>query len=152
MKQGEKANYTGNSLENFIENILNHKGYRFIENKSFKAACCLEQAIYSCQFTIGHGIYDTPIKCDFILHHPVKYPNCLVIESKWQESSGSTDEKFPYLVLNIKEKSAYPTIIVLDGGGCKPGAEQWLRHQVGGQLLHVFNMMEFQRWSHSDAL
>lgn len=152
MKQGEKANLTGKTLEGFIEHILQQKGYTRIEHKDFKAACCLEQPIYARQFPIGNGIYDTPIKCDFIAHHPIKYPDCLVIESKWQESSGSIDEKFPYLVLNIKERSPYPTVIVLDGGGCKPRAETWLRSQVGGNLLHVFNMMEFQRWSNNDAL
>ena len=124
----------------------------FVEHKNFKAACCLEQPIYSRQFPLGNSIYDTPVKCDFILHHPLKYPTCLVIESKWQESSGSTDEKYPYLVLNVKEKLGYPTIIVVDGGGYKPGAEKWLRSQVGGRLLYVFNMMEFQKWSNSEEL
>jgi hypothetical protein len=152
MKQGEKANYTGSNLETFIEHILKDKGYTFIDNRSFKAACCLDQPIYSRQFTVGDSIYNTPIKCDFILHHPIKHPKCLVIESKWQESGGSTDEKFPYIVLNIKEKIGYPTIIILDGGGYKTGAENWLRSQVEDNLLHVFNMMEFQRWSNSDAL
>jgi hypothetical protein len=151
MKQGTKANFTGKNLETFIEHILQDKGYTYIESRSFKVTCCLEQPIYSRQFTVGNGIYDTPITCDFILHDPIKYPNCLVIESKWQESSGSVDEKFPYIVWNI-EKLGYPTIIVLDGGGYKPGAEKWLRNQVGKHLLYVFNMSEFQRWSNSDAL
>jgi len=152
MKQGTKANYTGTKLEAFIQHVLETKGYTFVEHKNFKAACCLEQPIYSRQFPLGNSIYDTPVKCDFILHHPLKYPTCLVIESKWQESSGSTDEKYPYLVLNVKEKLGYPTIIVVDGGGYKPGAEKWLRSQVGGRLLYVFNMMEFQKWSNSEEL
>jgi hypothetical protein len=152
MKQGERANYTGSKLEIFIRHILDEKGYTFVDNKKFKAACCLDQQIYTCQFVAGKGIYETPVRCDFIVHHPIKHPECLIIESKWQESSGSVDEKYPYNVLNIQQKLGYPAIIVLDGGGYKPGAEKWLRSQVGGNLLHVFNMMEFQRWSNSDAL
>ena len=76
----------------------------------------------------------------------------MVIESKWQQSSGSVDEKFPYLVLNIRERYPCATIIVLDGGGFKKGAEEWLRRQVNDKLVHVFNMMEFQKWSNSDEL
>jgi hypothetical protein len=152
MKQGESANRHGQELEKFIRNAIEGKGYTYVDKAFFKAACCLDQAIYSSQLIIGNSIYDNILKCDFILRHPMKFPDCLVIEAKWQETGGSTDEKFPYLVLNIKEKSPYPTIIVLDGGGFKPGSEQWLRGQVGGNLLQVFNMMEFQRWSNRDAL
>lgn len=152
MKQGQKANRTGKELENFIQNILNRKGYEFIGKKDFEAACCLEQPIYSCQFPIGMSIYGTKLYCDFILHHPEKYPQCLVIEAKWQQTKGSTDEKYPYVVSNIKI-SKYPTIIVLSGSGYKSKAEQWLRNQAGeNNLLYVFNMEDFQIWSNSDDL
>ena len=50
------------------------------------------------------------------------------IECKWQQSSGSVDEKFPYLYLNCIEKMPEPTIIIIvDGGGAKPGAVEWLK-------------------------
>jgi len=31
-------------------------------------------------------------------------------------------------------------------------SEEWLRRQVNDKLVHVFNMMEFQKWSNSDEL
>jgi len=90
--------------------------------------------------------------CDFLLFHPTRHPDNLIIESKWQESKGSVDEKFPFLVANIRERYPHATIVVLDGGGYKKQANLWLRAQIDRRLLHVFNMQEFQRWSNGDAL
>ena len=78
------------------------------------------------------------------------------------------------------EKYLCATIMVLDGGGYKKGAEKWLRaaweaslavagrqrdwrapqffagkklrEQVDDKLIHIFNMMEFQKWSNSEEL
>lgn len=50
------------------------------------------------------------------------WPDGLVIQCKWQASSGSVEEKYPFEVLNI-QKDEYPTIIVLDGGGYSKGSE-----------------------------
>jgi DNA adenine methylase len=85
------------------------------------------------------------------VYHPSKHADCLVIEAKWQQANGSVDEKFPYLVMNIREQYPYAAIVVLDGGGFKEGAKDWLRRQVDDKLVHVFNMMEFQRWTNGDA-
>ncbi len=140
------ANYTGTALEQFIESRLIERGYEQIIKDNFKPAICLEQPIYTRQFCLGKSIYETNLYCDFILFHPQKWPSCLVIESKWQQAGGSVDEKYPYTVLNIKQ-SDYKSVLLLDGGGYKLGAETWLRQQVDGKkLLRVFNMSEFQRW------
>ena len=152
MTQGGRANYTGNTLEDVIEHTLQRKGYGAIQKSKFQASLCLEQPIYTKQYPIAKSIYGTDLYCDFLLFHPDKHPDCMVIESKWQQSSGSVDEKFPYLVANIREQYPCATIIVLDGGGYKPGAEAWLRRQIDDHLVHVFNMMEFQRWSNGDEL
>jgi hypothetical protein len=54
-------------------------------------------------------------------------------------------EKFPFLVANFHERYPHATIIILDGGGYKKQADLWLRAQIDGKLLHVFNMQEFQK-------
>lgn len=147
---GTQANYTGNVQEQFIQSRLNERGYTFIPRKDFDVALYLKQPIYSRHYHIGLGIYDTPVQCDFILYHPDKWPDKLAIESKWQQSSGSVDEKFPYLVLNITLRYGCPTIVLCDGGGYKGNAEQWLRNQSSnGNFLSVFSMTEFAAWANS---
>jgi len=129
MNQGQKANATGREAEDIIGGVLMRKG------------CHVER-----QVDIGPSIYDTPICADFRVFGLRQYPNGLIIECKWQSATGSVDEKFPYLVRNIKEVFPLPTIIVLSGGGYKPGAENWLRHQVDHQLVAVMNLEEFITW------
>lgn len=34
-------------------------------------------------------------------------------------------------------KYPYKTILLLDGGGYKPGSEKWIRNQIGNNLLNV---------------
>lgn len=152
MKQGTRANKTGNQLEKVIEFSLQQKGYTFVSKEKFDTARYLDQAIYTIQYPIAKSIYETQLYCDVIIYHPIKHPECLVIESKWQESNGSVDEKFPYLVLNIRDQYPCSTIILLDGGGYKKGAEKWLRKQEDEKLTHVFNMMEFQRWVNGEGV
>lgn len=140
------ANYTGTVLEKFVLDRLIERGYQFVPKSKFKAAMYLEQPIFSAQVDIGTSIYGTKRKCDFALYHPEKWDEGLVIECKWQQSGGSVDEKFPFAVLNIKMQSPYKTVLLLDGGGYKKSAEAWVRAQVDGKLLHVFNMAQFQAW------
>ena len=40
----------------------------------------------------------------------------------------------------------------LMGGALKKQADLWLRAQIDGELLHVFNMQEFQKWSNGESL
>lgn len=149
---GGRPNYTGTQLEKVIFNRLVEEGYEYTENKQFMPAICIEQPRFSMHYLIGKTIYSTDLFCDFILYHPIKHPENHVIESKWQEVSGSVDEKYPFLVTNIKECSPYSTTIVLDGGGYKKGAEKWLKSQVGGNLLNVFTLREFMKWANSNEI
>jgi hypothetical protein len=145
---GTTANYTGTVLEKYAISRLEERGYTYILPDKFMPSRILKQPFYTRKFTIGKSIYGTKQICDFILYHPHKWPNNLVIECKWQQSGGSVDEKFPYLVLNITMKYETPTIILLDGNGYKKGAETWLRKEAGnGNLKHVFNMTEFSTWA-----
>ena len=71
--------------------------------------------------------------------------------SKWQQSQGSVDEKFPYLYLNcIQAMPEREIILLIDGNGYKPGALAWLKQAVASQdakLIHVFNLVEFLVWA-----
>lgn len=79
------------------------------------------------------------------------------IECKWQQDSGSVDEKFPYVYLNAIERWPEDEIIILyGGGGYKPGAIEWLKNAVSNRLyqpigssknISVFSTDEFIAWS-----
>lgn len=112
-----QANYTGNTLQQFVEARIAERGYTFIPNKKFGPARYFRQPIYSKQFYVGQSIYNTNLFCDYILYHPDKHADSLIIEAKWQQSGGSVDEKYPYLLLNIQYKYPHPTVLVLDGSG-----------------------------------
>lgn len=60
----------------------------------------------------------------------------LRIEIKIQKSSGSVDEKFPYLYLNTVYGHEEDVLIILDGGGYKPSSKKWLEEQVESQWLN----------------
>lgn len=141
---GSTANKTGNALEQFVQNSLKALGYQYIGKKQFlDFSRQATYPIYTQQILIGETIYGTKRYCDFILFHPEKYPANLIIECKWQQSTGSVDEKFPFLVHNIR-KTGIDTIVLLDGRGYKDGAKAWLEGQSGGCLLGVYDMMNFQ--------
>ena len=144
---GTQANFTGTVLERFIMSRFADSGYTFIPRERFTPARIMGQPIYTRHFNVGVSIYGNPQYCDFIVYHPDRWPDNLIIESKWQQSGGSVDEKYHYLILNINIQYKCPTILLIDGGGYKKGAERWIRSQVGnGNLRHVFNMPEFAAW------
>ena len=142
--KGNKGNITGKEFEEFIESQLIECGYKFVNRNEFFDHVA-DGPIYSREVNIDKTIYDAIYRCDFLLYHPSKWPKGLVIEAKWQKVGGTVDEKYPYLVLNIK-KSPYETILLLDGGGYRRGAERWVRSQVGKDLLHVFDAEQFLTW------
>lgn len=124
--QGGQANRTGGVAEEVVGAILRSYNVKYIR-----------------QQRIGEGVYKGKmLKVDFFLPD-----HELIIESKWQASGGSVDEKFPYLCLNIKQFYPYPAIIVLGGGGWCAGSLEWLRDQVDDKrLLHVLSVEDFMKW------
>jgi hypothetical protein len=150
---GHVANTTGNALESYVLNHLVAHGYKQVQSDAFVRSIGSQDRMFVKHFKAGVSIYNTPIFSDFVIYHPQKWPYGLIIEVKWQEVKGSVDEKYPYLVLNINTRFPYKAIVLLDGGGYKPGAEAWLRRQVGiGNLLGVFNMVQLQTWANRDQI
>lgn len=145
---GKRAKQTGNSLEIFVENALRDNGYtEFWNHKAhaFENRNAIGGKQYLKQLPIGPSIYETPRKCDFLVINREKFRDDLIIECKWQQSSGSVDEKYPLLLFNIL-KTGIPTVVLLDGSGYREAARKWLLEQVHpkGALIGVFTMAEFQ--------
>ena len=141
-----RANRAGRILERFVEAQLADQNYERVEPRRFFAMRELEQPIYGAQVEVGLDIYSKRRRVDFILYHPRIWPECLVIQCKWQASRGSVEEKYPFEVLSIAANE-FKTIVVLDGGGYTAGAKQWFMGQAGKtKLLHVFDQGEFARY------
>lgn len=143
-----EANSTGSSLEQSVERLIDQAGYDCVPSAPlFFALRDMEQAIYARQCVTGRDIYSIQRRVDFILYHPRKWPESLVIQCKWQASGGTVDQKYPFEVLSIMA-DGYPAIIVLDGGGYTAGSAQWLRSQAGkNRLRHVLTLGDFQRFA-----
>ena len=150
---GVRANRRGRILERFVANILDNQGYEHIRPAYLIFAMReMQQPVYAQQVEIGRDIYGKRRRVDFLLFNPHRHPNGLVIQCKWQKTSGSVEEKFPFEVQSITQ-GEFETVIILDGGGYSTGAEQWLRSQAGrNRLRHVFSQREFEQFASRGSL
>lgn len=152
---GSRANRTGRLLENFVENLLRDFDY-VRQGKTRQLRNALPEArVYWRQYPVGKGIYETEVKVDFLIYNPEVHDigGPRIIETKWQQVGGSVDEKFPYLVQNIRTRYPHKTLVLIDGDGFKDGAKKWLRRQQGGNLERVFlSMGEFQAYANNGHL
>lgn len=140
---------TGRSFEKNIEAQLLNLGYKKVKATEFlKYSKLTDEKYFASQFNLGKNIYDTSQIVDFIISRNNNSP--LVIQAKWQQSTGSVDEKFPYLIINLKEKSQFDSLIVIDGGGYREGAVVWMKEQVDDKLIGVFSYTEFMIWSNNE--
>jgi len=142
-----KPNATGNNAEQFVIGQIHAAEFEEVDRKEILDYGRLPgQRIYAAQVDIGQSIYGTKRRVDLVLRCD-KYPEGLIIQIKWQQSPGSVDEKFPYEVECIKQDKL-PTVIVIEGGGYKDGALDWLHCQESKveRLLGVLNFGDFSRW------
>lgn len=133
-------------LKEFVRNWMNENGYKFVHQNRFIAARALGQRIFCEELVLSQkSIYETSLKPDFALYQPQKEA-FLLIECIWQEASGTTDQKFPYKVLNIKERfpAESMAVILIDGGGYEAGALGWLEAQRDGKLVDVVDKVRFR--------
>jgi len=99
------------------------------------------------QVRIGESIFHRRLRVDFVLINLAEFPKGIIVESKWQDSVGSVDEKFPGLVENIRRCYPLPTIIVVAGKGARVGAVNYLREKIDGEhLVAVYDMEDFLSW------
>lgn len=157
-----RAEATGSLAEATIRSVLAKRGYEEMSAHEYSEAEPLAEQtamfrdfarrprpprLFVAQYPIGQSIYGLPLFADFLVCGAPGYPAGLALEVKWQQSTGSVDEKFPYLVLNIQQCYPCPAIVIADGGGQRPGALQWLRSQVSEHLIAVHSLAEFLAWS-----
>ena len=153
--QGGIANAQGRTLESVVINTLEQKGLKRVPYKEYTQGLNL----YGDELLLTNVPYETIYghqgKTEFKIQS--KRYGEYRIECKWQQSSGSVDEKFPYLYLNCIEKMPETNIIIIvDGQGAKPGAVKWLRRAAEVKLythgqnrnknIQVMSLSEFIVW------
>lgn len=160
IKQGGLANSAGNTLESTVIATLTSKGFTVVSHKEYikhPEHFGQEVLLLNVPFTTMYGHSG---KTEFLLsseRHQLK----IRIECKWQQSSGSVDEKIPYLYLNCIENMPEQKIfIIMDGGGAKQGAIAWLKRACQEKLyttevnrykeVDVMNLMEFLSWTNKN--
>ena len=94
---------------------------------------------------LGMGLWHG-IRADFVIDNAADFPDGLAIECKWQNSTGSAQDKLAYTVLNILECYPIPCIIVCSGIELRC-AYKWARTRVGGHLEAVLDSDEFIAWA-----
>lgn len=129
-QQGRRANMTGKRAEATIYCVLRELGYKIDR-----------------QYPICVGIHGAEMKADLYIHPIDRFPQGVAIESKWQERTGTADEKYCFLIENIRTRYPVPTIVVYGGGGARQGMVEWMRNQVDGRrLMAVLSFEEFLSW------
>jgi hypothetical protein len=159
MLQGTKGNITGSQLEATVKTVLSGKGFEMVNYRnweknpeSFGKEVLLENAPFT-------SIYNHKGNTEFLLLSE-KYGLRMRIECKWQQVAGSVDEKLPYLYLNVMEAMPERDVLILiDGGGWKPGAIKWLKDAVAqkkyandsakDKKILVFSLAEFFTWANN---
>ena len=156
--QGGLANSSGNTLERMVIATLESKGFEVVKYRiwyknpgKFGNELLLRNVPFE-------TIYDHKGNTEFLIKSK-KHDLEIRVECKWQQSSGSVDEKFPYLYLNCIENMPEKDIfIIVDGGGAKPGAINWLRNAAENKLYQdeqqqtnvgVMNLAEFLIWANT---
>jgi hypothetical protein len=155
--QGRRANTCGGALENIVKGIFSRKNFisipyhQWIKNP---AKYRDEVLIRNYPFT---SIYGHKGNTEFYLLSK-RYGCNIRIECKWQQVTGSVDEKYPYLYLNCIEAMPEKDIIILvDGGGYKLKARLWLKEAISERKyqtnteknIQLFDIKEFMIWSNN---
>ncbi len=125
--QSPNASGSGLVLEQRIQNDLEAAGYEIIAAKDWD-----EARLYRTQdprFVIldapYRSIYGHRARIEFLI---IKGSRQILVEAKRQYSSGSVDEKLPYVYLNaVNNLPERQFVLVLDGDGFKPGAIDWIK-------------------------
>lgn len=150
---GAKANKNGKIFEETLKPIFQERGYLIIKqsDKNINEVCENNDKVVILNARYK-TIYQHNGKTEFLIIN--KKTNLKIrVECKWQQTSGSVDEKFPYLYLNciygFEEKDI---ILIIDGEGQKKGAIEWLKDKVNTKWLNddknikVMRLTEFLKW------
>lgn len=157
--QGGAANRQGRILENAIIPIFKGHGFEVVAYREWVKSPDKhgeELLLKNVPYTT---IYGHKGNNEFLIQSK-KHKLNVRLECKWQQSSGSVDEKYPYLYLNcIESLPESDVIIIYGGGGMKAGAISWLKNAASTKLfqqelgkeknIQVLSLEEFMLWANN---
>lgn len=157
IQSGVTANKNGSTLEKTVESLFAQRGFDIVQNREYiKNDTKKQPTVYSPNLVLKNTPYDSMYghvaRSEYVVKSLV-YPD-LKIECRWQQVSGSVDEKFPYLYLNSLRSTEDNIILLIDGDGYKYEALEWLKYVVSNKLqlgtnvphtknIQVMNLSEF---------
>lgn len=157
--QGGTAVANGKAFEATIEGTLRARGFELIqESQQNKYPNVIATNRYVLKNVKFNSVYHHVGKTEFVI---VSGTRRIRIEVKYQAAAGSVDEKFVYMLLNAIQ--AYPekeVILIVDGGGYKAGARQWIQEMIDNNWLNYQNTktiklmtgVEFINWFNHESL
>jgi len=129
----------------FTELSVSEKQILKEDNQSFKG----NDPWFVQQIKIAENVYGVVGVSDFYIYHPDKFPDGCIIESKWQGSQGSVDEKYVFTVESLKIAKC-KTMLVLSGSGARKPAITWMRKESDLSVDNQFTFLyrdEFMEWA-----
>lgn len=107
------------------------------------AAICEAQGMaYRRRVEVGKTPYKMPFKVDLMLDGLPAYPQGLAVIGRWQEGSGTADQKLPFLLLCVS-RCRVKAVIVLDGEGWSQGVWDYMNAREGDYYRGVMTVSEF---------
>lgn len=133
-------------LANFVEKILNKKGYSYVDELFDNIQPSLTP-IYTMKDVNGSGVFGTRYQVSFIVFNPKSHPSTFCIQCRWQGTSGSTDRKLVFDVDSIRI-GKHETVILIGGPELGQPVEKWLRRCSGKRKLNrILRPWEFYYFS-----
>jgi hypothetical protein len=152
MSAGSKATKTSQNFRAQIKTTFEVNGFSEISAEEMQVILSdrtpVSIPVFARNVEIGHDIYGNQWRADFVY---ARGRVRRVVHARWQQSSGSVDQKFPFFVENAK-RLEFKSIFVLGGDGFKKGARAWLSSQKSLKIREVLSEEEFQEWANNGNL
>ena len=154
--QGAQANLNGKVFEDMLVPIFKANGFEVFYESEFKKKFPDGKVDFD-RYILKNAsyvtIYNESGKTEFVI---VAGTRRVRVETKYQASAGSVDEKYPYMLLNgIYQYPENEVIFVVDGGGYKAGAREWLQQHIDdnwldykamGKKIQLMKIADFVNW------
>ena len=147
MTQGYEATHSGKFLEGLVLREFTARGFHFRgfgEDQNNLDMFAPRIVVRNAPYT---SLYGCQSRSEFLI---IDGSRQIRVECRWQESSGSVDEKYPYLLRNAVECMPENEVLILHGGdGARRDAIDWLTREaikIRSKKIYVVNINGFLQW------